>query len=268
VPGALQVAPPLPQGVKPCYDTVVALSDVLGSGLEAFRALAGRAGTVGRHMQSLLILRRRTTSHRDPAAIGRSPAGETHARIARMKFDIGSPAIPFGGEPGELPAIYGRDRIVLLPRDPWWVYAYWEITPATRAEAMRTLGVDADAAPLVLRIHDLTADAQVADQRDPWIDVEISVDVGSQYMNVGRPGVTVSAELGLCTRAGRFAPLVRSNTLQVPPSQASPDGTVSWLPMRIPSARSAASRPRAAHDALPTAATPPALRSGDAGVRH
>lgn len=250
-------------GRQPRYDTFVALSDALGNGLETFRVLAGRAGDVGRHVQSLLLPRRRATTPAGPAASS-APAGDTHARMARTKFDIGSPATAVGGEPGALRATYGRDRAVLLARDPWCIYAYWELTPATRAEAARNVGDDATDAQLVLRIHDLTGGRV---DGDGWLDVDLGTDAGSDYVNVARPGVVLRAELGLRTRAGTFLSLVRSNALQVPPSQASPDGTVSWLPLRIHSTRSAAGRPRGpAVDALP-AGTPP-LRSSDVGVRH
>ena len=182
--------------------------------------------------------------------------------MARTKFEIGSPAVAASGEPGELPATYGRDRAVLLARDPWCIFVYWEITPSTRADATRNLD---DVARLVLRIHDLTG-GRVANDGDPWLDVELDADTGSEYVNVARPGVVLSAELGLRTGEGHFIPIVRSNALQVPPSQASPDGTVSWLPLRIHNARSAASRSRGpAVDALPAGAP---LRSGDIGVRH
>ena len=28
-----------------------------------------------------------------------------------------------------LPVYYEEDKLVLLIRDPWWIYAYWEVTP-------------------------------------------------------------------------------------------------------------------------------------------
>ena len=43
-----------------------------------------------------------------------------------------------------IPPGYGRDRIVLLVRDPYWLHAYWEITPAAvqRAEAALKVAFD------------------------------------------------------------------------------------------------------------------------------
>ena len=249
----------------------MALSDALESGVATFRTLAARAGHVGRQLQSFLppVLRRRNAPAWSPAITEPSAAEGTHARIARAKFDLGSPAVRVGGEPGDLPRAYGRDRVVLLPRDPWWIFAYWEITPATRDEALRAFGVEATGAQMILRVHDLTASADTAEGDVPSIDVEVPSATGGRYVDVGRPGITSYAELGLRTPAGRFVPLVRSNTLHVPPSQASPDATVSWLPLRTPSGRIAATRPQGSAAATPPgSATSPTLRSGDAGVRH
>src|SRR3989338_3076472 len=33
--------------------------------------------------------------------------------------------------PQELPSYYDQDKIVLLVRDPWWIYAYWQIKGST-----------------------------------------------------------------------------------------------------------------------------------------
>ena len=35
----------------------------------------------------------------------------------------------------ELPAHYGEDRITVMARDPWWLFAYWEIRPGPRKGA-------------------------------------------------------------------------------------------------------------------------------------
>ena len=39
----------------------------------------------------------------------------------------------------ELPASYGDDKIALLVRDPWWVYAYWEVTPERERQVVHHL---------------------------------------------------------------------------------------------------------------------------------
>jgi hypothetical protein len=70
--------------------------------------------------------------------------------IAATKFDVGGedpidnslPAIDrelIDRELGQLPGGYGDSRIVLLPRDPDWAYAYWDI-PIEHKETLRREG--------------------------------------------------------------------------------------------------------------------------------
>ena len=33
--------------------------------------------------------------------------------------------------PQELPSQYGVDKMVLMVRDPWWLYTYWELKSST-----------------------------------------------------------------------------------------------------------------------------------------
>ena len=40
---------------------------------------------------------------------------------------------------GELPSAYGDNKIVLMVRDPWWLYAYWEISAAKHDEVKRQM---------------------------------------------------------------------------------------------------------------------------------
>ena len=70
---------------------------------------------------------------------------------AEFSVDAGSP----------LPEGYGDNRLVIMSRDPFWFFAYWEITHE-RAEQIRVAhGRDSwDRAILVLRVHDLGDSAQ------------------------------------------------------------------------------------------------------------
>ena len=42
-----------------------------------------------------------------------------------------------GGAEHTLPASYGSDRIVLMARDPYWAFAYWELTEGGRRSVDR-----------------------------------------------------------------------------------------------------------------------------------
>lgn len=52
---------------------------------------------------------------------------------------------------GDLPGGYGQSRIVLLPRDPQWAYAYWDI-PNDHKQYLRNQGGQ----QIALRLYDVT----------------------------------------------------------------------------------------------------------------
>jgi len=41
-----------------------------------------------------------------------------------------------------LPQFYGVDRLVILPRDPYNIFAYWEVSLPTRDNLEKTAGVE------------------------------------------------------------------------------------------------------------------------------
>jgi len=71
------------------------------------------------------VVRKRETVAKIPVAFEQEYAEAT-------KFDLGSQKVQkpdiFMQEEMEIPSRYQENRFVLLIRDPWWLYGYWEIT--------------------------------------------------------------------------------------------------------------------------------------------
>jgi hypothetical protein len=227
------------------------VADALGSGLQLLggwlvcaRGALRRVGTIGTEvMRPVLRLAAdaltRPPERALPAASGEQGPGAVEPtgpqeQVVEAKYYLGPTREPAAGryvdrEEGELPRTYGRDRIVLLPRDPWWVFAYWEVTPSTRIGALRALGAQAEGAREVLRVYDVTFITFTGD--NAWLSFDVDVAPGADhwYLNVGRPAASFCVELGLRTADGRFLPLARSNVVTTPRSSASPDTTVRWV---------------------------------------
>jgi len=196
----------------------------------------------------------------EPAA---APVADLRARAESSRFWLGptrpgaQPAV-WGAlldpEPGELPHEYGVDRIMLVPRDPWWLYAYWEITPTKREAALAALGEEADHARPVLRVFDVSFVDPQGSNASLSLDVEVPRNADSWYVNVGRPGASFCVEIGLRTASGRFLPLMRSNVVVTPRATPSPDREERWLEFgKTGPAWSAEQRPaRAATSEQPT----------------
>jgi len=62
------------------------------------------------------------------------PLHVTITDVESTKFEIAPPEMPAPTvqQPRELPKEYGETKIVLLVRDPEWVFAYWEINDEIR----------------------------------------------------------------------------------------------------------------------------------------
>jgi hypothetical protein len=203
---------------------------------------------------------------RSAAVPARSSETGTQALVEQAKYYLGppDPAAPTGvqapgvdREPGELPRAYGQDRITLLARDPWWLFAYWEVVPTTRVAVLRTLGAEAEAAREVLRVYDVTG-VTAAGASTGAAEVELPPGTTQRYLNVTRPGASYVVEIGLRTATGRFVALAGSNPVTTPRASPSPDATVRWVELRRDGvaldAGAGTPAPDASHRAVPAPA--------------
>ncbi len=115
-----------------------------------------------------------------------------------------------------LPWSYDETRLTALVRDPYWLFAYWEITGAAHEAAIDAVGREKwFLARPVIRVHDVTGGGAY--------DVAVNEDARNWYLNVGQPDRTFYLEIGRITADGRFIMLARSNTVHTPPD------SVSWV---------------------------------------
>src|ERR1043166_1083743 len=77
------------------------------------------------------------------AAAARNTTGAPTAEeeVETSKYDVGVPTRDLSAKvPRDLPAGYGKDRIVVMVRDPYWLHAYWELTRQAIQRAEAALG--------------------------------------------------------------------------------------------------------------------------------
>ncbi len=110
---------------------------------------------------------------------------------------------------------YGDNRIVLLAKDPWWLFAYWEVTAGRRKEVLEMIR-DQRLSPekTVLRVYD-AMDTSFS-RRLSFFDIELNFIATNWYIDVGFPNHPWVVELGIRTREGFFFALVKSNTVRTP----------------------------------------------------
>jgi len=107
-----------------------------------------------------------------------------------------------------LPAFYGTNRVVLLPRETHSLFTYWEVTPELAAAKQTEYGPAWAAAPLILRVHN--ADLGTAS------DLEISPAADSWYIPVNHADCRYYVELGKLLMGNYFIRLVTSNIVRTP----------------------------------------------------
>jgi hypothetical protein len=126
-------------------------------------------------------------------------------------------AAPCPEEQYSLPAGYGDTRIVLMVKDPWWLYAYWEVQPPVERAARVELTPDEVVGlQTVLRVYDVTDVAFPDQPPHRWFDIPLSGLATNWYIHTNAPNRSFLVDIGLLTRSGRFLLLARSNRVTTP----------------------------------------------------
>lgn len=138
------------------------------------------------------------------------------SQVTAAKYRVGN---PFPEEelrqvdlhlPG-LPDGYGEDRLVLLPRDPQWLFAYWDLKNETKDVAREKGGKN-----LSLRLFEVH-DNEFEPMAEHWCQ-ELS---RSWYVQAPSPGQVYVTEIGYRAVDGSWLSLLRSNSVKVPPASPS-----------------------------------------------
>ncbi|MGC1308964.1 MAG: DUF4912 domain-containing protein [Phormidesmis sp.] len=112
----------------------------------------------------------------------------------------------------DLPGGYGESRIVLLPRDPQWAYAYWDI-PNEHKQALRNQG----GSRLALRFYDVT-DIDINCQSPHSMQQYECGEVAREwYLPVPVSDRDYTIEIGYVCNDGRWLVLSRAASVRIPP---------------------------------------------------
>lgn len=124
-----------------------------------------------------------------------------------------------------LPEGYGATEAALLPRDPNWMFVYWEITENSRKNLAREHGEDIfQKGRQVIRVHDVSDGAGAK-----YFDIAVMHDAKSWYVNVQEAGRAYCCEVGLVLPDGRFIGIVKTNTVSLPAGRVSDVTDEKWM---------------------------------------
>lgn len=159
-----------------------------------------------------------SSSTRSNAIVDRSEINREQTEIEATKFNLGQADLSretlASVDEGlaDLPAGYSESRIVLMPRDPQWAYAYWDV-PNDHREALRHQGGQR----LALRLYDVTdvtLDRQSPHSLQQYDCEELARD---WYVPIPVSDRDYLAEIGYLTEDGRWLMLARSAPVSIPP---------------------------------------------------
>lgn len=159
-----------------------------------------------------------------PAA---AAAGDVDSANTVRRLSVADLASVDEGLP-DLPDGYGDSRIVLLPRDPKWAYAYWDISNDHKEE-LRSQGGQ----QLMLRLYDVTDIDQNVQSAHSMQQQDCHEMARSWYIEIPVSDRDYTAELGYLTADDRWLMLARSAPVRVPPTYPSSWAkdqfvTISW----------------------------------------
>jgi len=138
-------------------------------------------------------------------------------QIERSKYDVGVPTKDLSAKiPKELPKGYGKDRIVCMVRDPYWLHAYWELTRQAVQRAEAALGQDWHGAKPILRLLDVTCTDTTSASESILRDIAIHGGCNNWYIDVANPPRSYRIDVGYLARNGQFYVLARSNIVTTP----------------------------------------------------
>lgn len=139
-------------------------------------------------------------------------------KMEASKFEVGQddltggPLADVDQDLGDLPGGYGESRIVLMPRDSQWAYAYWDI-PNERKEELRHQGGQ----QLSLRIYDVT-DIDFNSQSPHNVQEYLCDELAREwYLPIPVSDRDYLIDIGYRSVDGSWLVLARSAPVRIPP---------------------------------------------------
>ena len=131
----------------------------------------------------------------------------------------------------DLPQSYGKTESFLLPKDPNWMFLFWDIVKETYEYIMGESGRDIfDKSRSVIRVYDITGVAGFNGlNSNSYFDIPIVLDARSWYINVPIGVRKYICDVGIITPEGEFVLLTRSNSTTTPPGKMSDVVDDKWM---------------------------------------
>lgn len=163
-------------------------------------------------------------SHPEPAPPPSNTKPEIVAKIRiaqaekELRKDLAQPASKTSLTPlSPVPQISkGKDRLVLMVRDPYWIHAHWDIMRHSVDRAKAALAEKWHSAKPILRLLKLDDSGTTNNSEVIYRDIEIHGGVRNWYIDVDSPPSRFKMLMGYLCANSRFYELARSNSVLTP----------------------------------------------------
>ena len=110
-----------------------------------------------------------------------------------------------------IPEFYGDHKIVLMVRDPWALFCYWEISPDEEKKIIEKR--DFNKSEKVLRLKEIK---DRDDAEEIIAQYDIPIWERKRYLNTGKSGGKWQVDIGIIQDDGEYFNLVSSNIVESP----------------------------------------------------
>jgi len=159
---------------------------------------------------------RQIAAQTQPVPVRKDTLGLNEVAIEKTKFSHPQVRRMQRALPQDLPGGYGKDRMVLQVRDPWWLHSYWEVTLSTWDSLKQRLKDMFHGAQKALRVYDISHIVFNGNNAHRYFDIDLGHDANNWYIDTGAPGRSWVVDYGLKLANGEFVTIVRSNVVHTP----------------------------------------------------
>jgi hypothetical protein len=128
----------------------------------------------------------------------------------------------------DLPVLQSRTHCVLIPRDPNFIYAYWDYTQKDIDKLRNQLKFEGGDSQLIVRVYDITRIRFNGSNANHTWDLDVGYSTKNWHIHVWQDSADYCTELGMRYGENYFIPLIRSNTVRTPPKTASKRNDLIW----------------------------------------
>lgn len=117
----------------------------------------------------------------------------------------------------EFPSTYNITQLTLMAKDPYWIYAYWDISNSSMSYARSQMSDEEfRSATVVIRVYEVSLVDFNGYNANYSFDLDVGFHTNNWYINLWSDCGSFVADLGLRAGNGKFIQLARSNYVQTP----------------------------------------------------